>query len=174
MAWQKLAKDNSVAIVAVHHTRKTPGEDPMELILGTNGLASAADTLWIMQSLSNNAARLTVRGRSVQERTIGLKFSEENFQWIWQDPDDLLRSAQKQTVLAHLKAIDPETAGIHEIRGELKNSYGAAKVLVSRMCKAGEIERVGRGQYRTLRSDADEESGCRNPKDRPWYKNRKK
>jgi RecA-family ATPase len=74
---QAIASQTGVAIVVVHHLRKSAGElDPLEKVSGTLGLSGAADTVLI---LDRDAQGMTLygRGRDIEEIETAVQFSRE-------------------------------------------------------------------------------------------------
>src|SRR6185295_14972621 len=64
---QALASELGLAIVIVHHTRKTKEQsDPFEKVSGTLGLSGRADTILIL-SRDSNGTTLYGRGRDIEE-----------------------------------------------------------------------------------------------------------
>jgi RecA-family ATPase len=147
---QKLALEYQVAIVVVHHTRKAASEDPTDMISGTHGLASAADTTWIMQNRREGLAVLHLKGRSVESKTVGLAFDRETGRWRWRDLAEMLRSQERKDVIDYLEQVCPESASIPDVMSYIKRPRGATRVLLSRMATAGDIERCGHGKYKAL------------------------
>ncbi len=75
-----LADKYSIAIVVLHHLRKSKADDPFEMINGTGGLTGAADTMMVLEKAHGSThASLHVRGRDVEEQTLGLAF--DNGHW---------------------------------------------------------------------------------------------
>ena len=63
-----LAAEFGVAVVVVHHTRKTPGADPLEEVSGSYGLSGRVDGALVMKrERSSPDAFLHVTGRDVEE-----------------------------------------------------------------------------------------------------------
>jgi predicted ATP-dependent serine protease len=66
-ALQKIASETDVAIVIVHHLRKSGAEvDPFEKVSGTLGLSGGADTVLVLDR-DGNGATLYGRGRDIEE-----------------------------------------------------------------------------------------------------------
>lgn len=78
-ALKSIADTYGVAIVAIHHTRKMPSDDPFETISGTNGITGAADTSLVLQRKARNKceAVLHVTGRDVESESYLLEFVDE-------------------------------------------------------------------------------------------------
>ena len=94
---KKLADQRRVAMVLVHHLRKTSQNnrdegDAFERISGSQGLMGAADTaMLLIRERGRREASLRVTGRDVDEATLDLCF--ESGVWTLQDPDRRERAA---------------------------------------------------------------------------------
>jgi len=66
VALHRLAAERSIAVLVLHHTRKTEADDPLETISGTLGLAGCADTALVL-ARSTGGATLYARGRDIEE-----------------------------------------------------------------------------------------------------------
>lgn len=78
-----LAEDLGICILLVHHTRKMPDGDYMNIISGTNGLAGSADTLMVLQKEKRNSrdATLSCTGRDVEDREITMTLDRDTCTW---------------------------------------------------------------------------------------------
>ncbi|NEA37302.1 hypothetical protein [Streptomyces sp. SID13031] len=64
---------HGVAILVCHHTRKAVGEDFVDDVAGTNGLAGSADVVMSLRRARGQAdAVLHLTSREAEEREIGL------------------------------------------------------------------------------------------------------
>lgn len=82
-ALKQIADKHKIAIVLVHHLRKTTDADPLNMISGTSGIAGCADGNFVLQKdkRTGNTATLTCTGRDIEERELFLEFNRENFTW---------------------------------------------------------------------------------------------
>src|SRR5262245_16416972 len=145
---QRIASDTGVAIVIVHHLRKSVGEvDPFEKVSGTLGLSGAADTVLILDR-DGQGATLYGRGRDIEEIETAVQFSREMCRWrILGAAADIRRTDERTAILDVLKdATEPMTPKDIMVAAELANR-NALDLLLYKMTKAGDIEKVGRGQY---------------------------
>jgi hypothetical protein len=145
---QGLAGEYGVAIVVVHHTRKSGAEsDPFEKVSGTLGLSGAADTTLILDR-DGNGATLYGRGRDVEEIESAVVFDKPACRWHVQgEASEVRRTDERGAVLAALgDATEPMSPG--EIADETRMSNQNVRQLLVKMVKAGEVLKVGRGQYR--------------------------
>lgn len=82
-AIKELADDLGICILLVHHTRKMPDGDYMNVISGTNGIAGSADTLMVLQKEKRTSrdATLSCTGRDVEDRELSLTLERETCTW---------------------------------------------------------------------------------------------
>lgn len=144
---QRWATDCRVAVVALHHTRKGGADDPLEALIGSNGLSACADTTLVLDR-NQNGITLYVRGRDVEEKESALTFAGGN--WIVTgEAADVRRSSERGNILAALEeATEPMSpTELADVTG-MKN--GNIRRLLFAMGKAGEVQKSGRGRYQSL------------------------
>ena len=78
-----LAAEFGVAVVVVHHTRKTPGADPLEEVSGSYGLSGGVDGVLVMKrERGSREAFLHVTGRDVEEEAdLALMWDAKILRW---------------------------------------------------------------------------------------------
>ena len=145
---QALAGEYNIAIVIVHHTRKSGSDvDPFEKVSGTLGLSGAADAALILDR-DGNGATLYGRGRDVEEIEVAVSFNKLTCRWnILGAAADVRRSDERSTILEVLSEADePMSPKDIMIAAELTNR-NAIDILLYKMARAGEVEKAGRGLY---------------------------
>ncbi|WP_349947443.1 AAA family ATPase [Lacrimispora sp. BS-2] len=82
-ALKQIADKNRLAILLVHHLRKTSDNDPLNMISGTTGIAGGADSSFILQKekRTEHTATLICTGRDIESRELFLAFNRETFLW---------------------------------------------------------------------------------------------
>jgi hypothetical protein len=144
---QALASERSVAIVVVHHTRKSAAEvDPFEKVSGTLGLSGAADTVLILDK-DQNGATLYGRGRDIEEIETAVQFDRNTCRWIaLGQADDVRRTDERKEILTVLLTADKPLSprGITLATGKQRN---AVDQLLFKMAKSQEVLKSGRGRY---------------------------
>ena len=80
---KQIADKHSLAIMLVHHLRKTGDADPLNMISGTTGITGGADTSFVLQKdkRTENNAKLVCTGRDIEGRELFLEFNKESFVW---------------------------------------------------------------------------------------------
>jgi hypothetical protein len=143
----KIANERGIAVVAAHHDRKMDADDPFDTVSGTLGLTGAADTIIIIKK-SNAGTTIHVRGRDIEDGETAAQFDKATCRWSLLGPaSEVHRSSQRSRVIAALEAAG-QALSVQEIMADtdVKNR-NAIDLLLRKMVKDGEIERVGRGQY---------------------------
>jgi hypothetical protein len=142
----KLANQLGLAIVVLHHTRKMAADDLMETVSGSYGIAGAVDTVLVMANKPNGAV-LDVRGRDVESAELAIEFDKETCRWrLLGNAAEIHVSSQRARIIAALKeAGSPMT--IPTLMEETGMKRNAVDVLLGRMAKEGEIQRVWKGLY---------------------------
>lgn len=144
---QALAGKYRVAIVVVHHTRKSGTEsDPFEKVSGTLGLSGAADTALILDR-DGNGATLYGRGRDIEEIESAVVFDKLGCRWFIQgEATEVRRTDERSSILATLEDAD-EPMSPSEIAVATSGSRNAIDQLLYKMAKAGDVLKAGRGRY---------------------------
>lgn len=141
-----LADDTGVAIVVVTHTRKMGADDPFDTVSGTLGITGAADATMIL-TRDGQGVTLHATGRDVAEIETALEWDKEACRWrVLGDAQEVRRSDERTMILDALKA-ETEPVAPREIADATCHSYTAVRALLVAMAKAGEVRKVGRGQY---------------------------
>lgn len=150
-AWaplQKWATQHGIAVVGLHHTKKGGADDPLEALSGSNGLSACADTTLVLDR-DGNGITLYVRGRDIDEKETAMEFTSG----LWSVKGDAAKvrmTSERQAILDALEGAD-EPMSPQEIADAAEISYTNARQILSRMCKAGDIEKAGRGRYKCLK-----------------------
>ena len=98
---KKLADNQHIAILLIHHLRKLHDDDPMNMISGSTGLSGAADSTFVLQKSSRlaNIASLHCTGRDIADRTLKLEFGEEDHIWKLLEDSKTCSAASKISAL---------------------------------------------------------------------------
>lgn len=105
---KQLTDQYNICLLLVHHTRKQKAEDKFEMISGTNGLAGAADGMFLMhkEERTSNDATIDISGRDQQDQRLYLKRNIERLTWccekseveLWKNPPDPVLEATAKIV----------------------------------------------------------------------------
>lgn len=147
-ALQQIAGDTGVAIIIVHHTRKSVADlDPFDAISGTLGLSGAADTGIVIRR-DGNGVTMYGRGRDVEEIETAIAFDRPSCRWIALGAAAEVRRTDERKVILDFLADNkfPLTpAGIADALGLPRNNV---RQLLFKMSKDGEVLKASRGCYR--------------------------
>ena len=77
------AQQKDIAIILVHHLRKMPDSDPINMVSGSTGLLGAVDGIMVLEkeSRTDNKAKLYITGRRVRDQVLKLEFEENTNAW---------------------------------------------------------------------------------------------
>jgi hypothetical protein len=143
----QLGGELGLAIVVVHHTRKMASDDLMETVSGSFGISGAADAILVLAYKASGTV-LDVRGRDVESREFAIEFSKEACRWrILGMATEVHLSHQRGRVLAALEDAGEGLAVAEIVVAAQLRNRNAADILLFKMTKAGETERVRRGVY---------------------------
>ena len=89
-ALKQIADRHHLAILLVHHLRKTGDADPLNMISGTSGIAGGADTNFVLQKISELEipAKLICTGRISRGGNCSWS-STEQFLWELLEPIEM-------------------------------------------------------------------------------------
>ena len=151
---QQLAMAYHVAIVFVHHLRKSAGADVFDEVSGSTGITGCADTLLILQrERHQNEAKLSLSGRDVVEEEMALVFDSATRLWRYQGSVSAhQQSTTRQAVLDLLRQHGEMTP--KEVAEALEKPSGTITSVVFRLVKEGMLVKRGRGQYACSSTDA--------------------
>lgn len=77
-----MADRYAVAVLVIHHSRKSPAENPFDEVSGTLGITGAADSIFVLERKhEEEEASLFVTGRDVEEETLTLRFDAAHCLW---------------------------------------------------------------------------------------------
>lgn len=144
-----LADRHKVAVVAVHHTRKSIDEgDVFNEVSGSTGLTGAADAILIAKRARNTAeAVLHVTGRDVTEQEYGLSFNAETCTWSLTDEPAIVATmgSTRRKILFHLAAHEGDTPT--QIATATGIPLNTVKSNVRRMVDDDQLDTDGEGRY---------------------------
>ena len=84
---REISNKHNIAILLVHHLRKSKDDDPMNMLSGTTGISGAVDTVFILnrKKRTEKLATLFCSGRDIESKEFSLEM-DSNF--IWQKLED--------------------------------------------------------------------------------------
>lgn len=144
--FKSLADEYGVAVLVVHHTRKQQGDDFVDLISGTNGLAGAADTVCVLRRARTEAdAILSITGRDVAEAEHALTLTSGRWTMLDGPATDYALSRTAQAIRRSLRETGAATP--KELAERLGLDHENAKKTCRRLSDQGYLSTNGRGIY---------------------------
>lgn len=157
---QALAVEFDVAILLIHHTKKSTGEgaqggDPFDQVLGSRALTSNMDlTMVLTRTRMQQDAVLDVTGRDVEESKINVTFDKTSCRWdVTAHESGPALSPEKQLVLDAVQQGFTKATAVAEHLG--KKRPAVANHLTD-LVREGHLVRLGGGEYGFPTSDAHE------------------
>ena len=84
-----VADKHKIAILLVHHLRKMPDSDPINMVSGSTGIIGAVDSVYVLEKdkRTDNTAKLHVTGRDIMDMQLLLELDRNTA--IWRFVSDL-------------------------------------------------------------------------------------
>lgn len=145
----ELSRRHRVCVLVLHHTRKALGEDFVDEVSGTHGLAGSADAVLVARrSRNTGAAILKVTGRDVEEHEIPLEFDPLTGNWTRLDGPAVLHDVA-ETRRAILEALDDARQQMTPTQVAEVTGIGVelVKKTLQRMAKDSQVAPAGSGTY---------------------------
>ncbi len=145
---QRLAIENNIAIVLIHHTRKQEADDPFDTVSGTTGLTGAADSVLVLRrDVGSQRTILYGRGRDLEEVETALKFDSEHGRWrILGDAGEIAKTHERRAITELLgRSVDPMSPT--EIADALGKTRSNVSHLLSRLMAETLVQKHEKGRY---------------------------
>ena len=139
----RLANKLNCTLLLVDHHKKGRGfnQDTVEDIYGSIGKGGVADTiLGLYRTRGRAGARLEIRGRDVQERSMALRFEGKRGLWHYLGEAGERLNEERAAIVMHLKGEGPKTAKV--LAREMGLDYGNLHRKLQGMVEDGVLERV--------------------------------
>ena len=146
--FKTLADEFGIAVLILHHLRKSPSDDPLDLISGTYGLSAAADGALVLQRQRNSAdATLFVTGRDIEECERAMSFDAGTGQWsLLGDAQDYRKTQERGAILDILRN-NVEPLAPKDIAALLDEKENTIRQRLVRMASAGDVVKKEYGKY---------------------------
>lgn len=143
---KKLADEFDVPFLIIHHLKKAKdNEDWLNKISGSQGIAGAADSIFVLERARvNNGGILHRTGRDVEEMDFAMTL--DGFGWVLQgDAEQFTMPEWKRQILDYLK--EHGTSSPMELSEMLNVNAGTMRKNLQRLVQEGYIQKVGFGSY---------------------------
>jgi hypothetical protein len=157
-AIKKLADEMGIAVIFLHHTRKTDDIDVLNTVSGSQGITGAADTIWVMKRPRNQeAGTLYVTGRDIEEREFSCLFKAGI--WSFEEPGEkgLQVSEERRQILDLLTEAGPMR--VKEVAASLGREKDSTNWLLWKMKEDGLLVKDHDGRY-GLPKETEPEPAC--------------
>lgn len=142
---QQLADELDIALLLVHHSRKSDAIDPYDTVLGSTGITAAVDTMILLRGTPDGTV-LQGKGRDLEEFEHIVKLEKSTLTWtLVGNVEEVRQSETTKKVLEALQDGQMKPKAISESTGLAKTSV---RQQVGRMVNRGEIEKPSRGIYK--------------------------
>jgi DNA-binding MarR family transcriptional regulator len=142
---RSLAHHLGIALIAVHHTRKSNQSDnsPLERVLGSQGIPATAETCMVLTARTGSRDKnLFVTGKDVEQQELVLKWTDPGFQIVHDDPSYGLPRKQREVlnaIASHPRCTQATIAAVLEMdKSQLSH-------IVSKLIELGRIKRIDDG-----------------------------
>jgi len=152
MLLKKIADKYRIAILLVHHLRKTTADDIFDTISGSFGLTGGADGLLALENKEGKYI-LHIRGRDIDEQEYAMKFSPTNLSWsVIGDADEVKTTNHQQLLYDAVKnaegSISPKD--LVKMTG-LKENYVHKNMI--KLLTSGDVKKLDRGKYQFINKE---------------------
>lgn len=135
-----------LAIVVVHHVRKSEADDIFDMISGTHGLTGIFDTLMVL-ARHGEGAKLAAQGRDLDGYEKALERDRRTGGWIVKgDAVALAKTGERQELL-DLLAKAEGALSLSEIAAAVGKKSDTVHHLLKPLVQEGTIYQPGHGQY---------------------------
>lgn len=143
-----IANDLDVSILAIHHQRKSSGDDALDTISGSTGVAAGFDSILVLERDPNGGFVLEGRGRDLPDYRHALDFDAEVCRWGFAGDADTARLGDLRRRLLDL--LDSGVYGPTQAANALGENIENVRKTLQRMRADGQIQKNARGQYAGL------------------------
>ncbi len=166
---QRLALDNKISILAVHHTRKREAKDPLVLVSGTYGITASADAIYVLnRGRNSDEAKLSVTGRDITEAEYALSCKD----WKWRCKglaETTMISNERKAIIRCLEENGPLIP--KDIATKLGKNDGTIRKLLKSMLGDTQVYKLDGGMYSSSVKDTFSDQS---PPSQPLRKKKRK
>ncbi len=142
---RKLAQKLKIAILLIHHTNKDSSNAGLNRVSGSNGIAGAADSIWILEEETGYIS-FHIQGKDIENQKLRLEFDKETFLWTLKDKIPLYRITTEQMEIINLFVKEKREMRTSEIAKKLGKKESTVSQLLRKMIGIY-IENIRYGVY---------------------------
>lgn len=143
-----IAARYNIAIVLVHHLRKTGARDEFDQVSGSTGLTGAVDTIVrLNRKRLQPAATLLISGRNQKEVELALRFDEATGIWERQEQTEENHLTPERHEIVELLKKAPDPLRLQDIAQALGKKRANVGNLMNKLIKQGIAEKISYGRY---------------------------
>lgn len=145
-AFTQIANDLNVAMLAIYHTRKSDGDDALDAVSGTTGIAGGFDSILVLRRGPEGGFILEGRGRDIMPLELGLDFNADTARWtVLGDAVTAFMGDERKAILDALNILGE--AGPKDIADRSGVSHDSVRQLLRKMVGQGTVNKTGFGAY---------------------------
>ena len=142
---RQLAHNLGIAIVVVHHNRKSTGMEtsPIEMILGSTGISATVETIMVLQRQKGTQdINMVLTGKDIEEQELTFKWTAQGYQAA----GVLVEAALGDTQRAVLNVIrERPRCTQHFIAEEISRDKSQVSKAVGRLIECDLVQRLDDG-----------------------------
>ena len=151
---KSVADKHSLTIIVIHHMRKLKGDDDLDTVMGSTGIAGAADTIALLKRhRAQSHGSFLITGREVAERELSLEFEPESLSWKLIEFSDEGRMSQERQEVLDLLRKENRDMRLKEIAEALGKKRPVLSKLLTRLIEGGFVEQPKYGFYKATPAD---------------------
>lgn len=144
-ALNSVVESHGVSQILIHHTRKTPGEDPLDEISGSTGITGSVDTALILKK-DKGRGLLYVTGRDVETNEFILDRTSVGGWSLVGNAQDVISSSEQKAVLDALTSLGGR-ARLKEVSSITGGKPNSTHRLLVKLMNSGKVRQDGYGMY---------------------------
>ncbi len=144
---KKIADKHTIAVIIIHHTRKSGAGDPVEAVSGSFGITGSADTVITLTRARGEAdAKLFITGRDVEEQELALR--QDPFAgWILLGEAKEYEMTKERREVLEVFEQAGEPLSPKEVAEILGKPAGNVRRLVAKLTKEGLLNNTSYSKY---------------------------
>jgi len=145
-----LADRHGIAILLVHHLKKSRVSDAIDGFSGSVGITGAADNLMLLKKYNADLSELLMIGKNIHSTSYAMKLNDGVYWDVVGEIEEIQKTEGLQKIYDLFKEHPDVVFTPKEIAGACGLKVGYVKKKLPQFLQRGDIERVEYGQYRFL------------------------